>query len=212
MTEITTISRNENALLAATPLVFEGLSNPKINIAIWERSVAHLEASIHALLEQRVRLRCAGSTRQLMATLLARFPEQKYTPLLQDMETLIEIMKRQAQTQTLRLLLAVLEDDMCRKFHTDINDLRLLCTYHGPGTCWLTESNSCREALANNEEEIARDPKDIRQAGAGDVLLLKGALYDQPEGQAAIHRSPAVRERGSKRLLLRLDTQSGFSG
>ncbi len=94
---------------------------------------------------------------------------------------------------------------MCRKFHTDINDLRLLCTYAGPGTLWVAEDENNRDY---DEEHIGEVR--IHQADTGDILILKGALY--PKGKPVVHGSPTIEETDGKRLcerlLLRLDTNS----
>lgn len=47
---------------------------------------------------------------------------------------------------------------------------------------------------------------DIQQAGTGDIVILKGALY--PDGHAIMHRSPTIEEMGAARLLLRIDTNA----
>ena len=95
---------------------------------------------------------------------------------------------------------------MCRKFHTDINDLRLLCTYIGPGTLWLPDEAVDLKALqkGGDEQALVVDEQQIQQVSTGDVVILKGALY--PEANPILHRSPSIEESGEKRLLLRIDT------
>ena len=93
---------------------------------------------------------------------------------------------------------------MCRKFHTDVNDLRMLCTYVGQGTLWLPDEAVKNEEYRTRRDEIVIDEDLIQQALTGDVLILKGALY--PEANAVIHRSPTIEETNERRLLLRIDT------
>ena len=95
---------------------------------------------------------------------------------------------------------------MCRKFHTDVNDLRMLCTYLGPGTLWVPDEAIDLDAsyARGNGKDIVIDLEKVEQVGTGDVVILKGALY--PEANAILHRSPTIEENGEKRLLLRIDT------
>ncbi|MEL6124115.1 MAG: DUF1826 domain-containing protein, partial [Bacteroidota bacterium] len=109
-----------------------------------------------------------------------------------------------------RLLLASVNTNMCRRFHTDINDVRLLCTYTGPGTLWLTNDNINRRALDSYDgnESIVMDPERIQQVPEGAIALLKGAMYPHHQTKAIVHRSPTIEESGEKRLLLRIDTNA----
>lgn len=91
-----------------------------------------------------------------------------------------------------RVTLEVLQgDDKCRAFHVDYNDLRLVCTYWGPGTQW-------------------QEAGQLFQAQAGDGLLLRG--HHHPLGGGALHRSPPISQTGQNRLLLRLDTVKNEKG
>ena len=100
---------------------------------------------------------------------------------------------------------------MCRRFHTDINSLRLLCTYVGQGTLWVPDEMVNHKAFLNKggNEEIVTDESQIQHAGTGDVIILKGALY--PEANPIVHRSPAIEGNGESRLLLRIDVNDGLN-
>ncbi len=87
---------------------------------------------------------------------------------------------------------------MCRNFHADINDLKLLCTYAGLGILWVTEGKNSR--VCNEKEPF--DEGQIQQANTGYVLILKGALY--PENNPIAHRSSTIQETGEKHLFKRL--------
>ena len=93
---------------------------------------------------------------------------------------------------------------MCRKFHTDINDLRLLCTYVGPGTLWLPDEAIDRNMLTASTQELLIEEQHIQQVATGDVVLLKGALFEN--SNPILHRSPAIEASGATRFLLRIDT------
>ena len=133
---------------------------------------------------------------------------KKYPLIKNDVISLLNLFKEITESNGYRILLATINSNMCRKFHTDINDLRMLCTYKGPGTLWLTENNINRKALESRCENnnIALDENKIKQAETGSVVLLKGALYPKEGTNAIVHRSPTIEESGKKRLLLRIDT------
>ncbi|NBC06951.1 MAG: DUF1826 domain-containing protein [Bacteroidetes bacterium] len=114
--------------------------------------------------------------------------------------------------QPLRLFFGKVHKDMCRRFHTDMNTLRLLCTYHGPGTLWVRPDAIDHQKVAKGTNEaMVKDPDGVFQAGTGEVLLIKGALHEQSQYGAALHRSPAVQQSGESRLLLRIDTGGAFN-
>jgi hypothetical protein len=85
------------------------------------------------------------------------------------------------------LRLSILTHAMCPNFHTDKVSGRLICTYIGAGT-----------------QYISKHDKDALQAKTGDVILLKGEAWPGNEGNGAIHRSPQLPD-GQRRLLLTLD-------
>lgn len=124
----------------------------------------------------------------------------------EDVSELVKLFERATQASSFRLLLTTVSTNMCRKFHTDVNDLRLLCTYIGPGTLWLPDEAIDYKALqtGRNNQEIVVDERRIQQVRTGDVVILKGALY--PEANPVLHCSPAIEGKGEKRLLLRIDT------
>lgn len=108
--------------------------------------------------------------------------------------------------------LAVVENDACRKLHTDNVTVRLLCTYAGPGTEWVPDEDALRENLCRLDvgfedanRSVLRHPDALRRAGVGDVLLLKGEAFPGNRGRGAIHRSPPIRDRGLRRLVLKID-------
>lgn len=128
--------------------------------------------------------------------------------LYKDIECLLHLFKKISASENLSVLLETVNTNMCRRFHTDVNDLRLLCTYSGQGTLWLTEDNVNRNALDNsgNNEAIVIEENNIQQVETGDVVILKGSKYIQNDTKAVVHRSPSIENNKEKRLLLRIDT------
>lgn len=108
--------------------------------------------------------------------------------------------------------LTLVDDDACRKLHTDNVTIRLICTYAGPATEWVRDADVLRENLCRIDVDvdtanrsILRRPDALQRAQPGDVLLLKGEAYPGNRGRGAVHRSPPIRDRGLRRLVLGLD-------
>lgn len=104
------------------------------------------------------------------------------------------------------LRLETTDGDGCRRFHVDHTHLRLLCTYRGAGTEWLSDSQVNRSALANFE------PNDcILRHGAPSVFepfwvgILKGEASPGNLGHGLVHRSPRIAGSGLIRVLFCLD-------
>ncbi len=80
-----------------------------------------------------------------------------------------------------------------------------MCTYVGQGTLWLPDTAVDWKAYTAHvgNEQIVKDKELIQQVDAGDVTILKGALY--PNAKPIMHRSPSIEETAEERLLLRID-------
>ena len=91
-----------------------------------------------------------------------------------------------------RMRLQAITGDACRKFHLDMVEQRLVCTYRGPGTQY-------------GVAEGADDPQEISETAEGAPIVLRGELWrgDAPSGLK--HRSPPVAGTGIARLVLVLD-------
>lgn len=110
-------------------------------------------------------------------------------------------------TELIRFNLQVIDNDMCRYFHCDYNNIRLLCTYLGEGTQWLANNNVNRDKLGcKNNAEIIIDPTQVHELSTYWIGLFKGEIFKGNAGNGIIHRSPSVKEISKKRILLRLDT------
>ncbi|MEL7462665.1 MAG: DUF1826 domain-containing protein [Pseudomonadota bacterium] len=92
----------------------------------------------------------------------------------------------------LRLRLQTVTNNACRKYHLDVVEQRLVCTYRGPGTQY---------GVAEGEE----DPREVFETPEGAPILLRGELWrgDAPSGLK--HRSPPIEGTGVARLVLVLD-------
>ncbi len=208
MTTTTTI---RNWSIGNTADVLKDIHHVDTNIYIYERGIRSLKEEIDMLLEEGIEIRASGTFDTIMNEVTDELDTGEFNYMILDIRQLLTSFMDLTGATSLRFLLATVNSNMCRRFHTDINDLRMLCTYTGPGTLWLTEDNVNREALNGQEdnEDIVLDESKIRQADTGAVVLLKGAFYKKEGTRAIVHRSPTIEESGVERLLLRIDT-NGF--
>ncbi len=192
----------------ALPRIFED----DITIAVMRRSLsAALQQSVQAQCqtERAWQLAWLGQPGDdLRADLLKRLPAPEAAEaLMEDVQLLAEAMAYLFDTETVGIRLRLLDAAMCPRFHVDNLPVRLVTTYHGPGSEWLPEAAVNREGLgapSTDKPEIIRDSDAIQQLEVGDLALLKGSGWEGNEHRALVHRSPALAE-GQKRLLLTID-------
>ena len=190
--------------------VLGDIHDPEVSIAVWER-VPRITSSeldrVFILLQKEVRVHgCSTAIIQHLRNTFRSF-ELEAPALLKDVALLLDAFVWASKAKTLRLVLSVVNSNMCRRFHTDVNELRLLCTYRGAGTLWLPKDAVNELAMRSRDPEIPieRSPADILQVGTGHVAIIKGALYPGKHTGACVHRSPTIEEAGERRLLLRID-------
>lgn len=119
--------------------------------------------------------------------------------LLADICLLVNIYADLMDCPSVGIRLEVLKHAMCPKFHIDRTGIRLLCTYLGPGTEWLEEAFSNKNAFASAHptddafnQSLILHPQGIRQAPEQALVLLKGSLWQGNQHGGAIHRSPQI--------------------
>lgn len=203
-----TTARAWRAVRSAAAL--EAILEPHINLISWQRTLP-------AGLEDALGTWAARSAASFDAVLpassynlgpaLKGLVEPVRSQLLMDMAVLLGRFASLTQVTRLRLSFGAVRDDQCRKFHVDHHRFRLVTTYAGPGTEWVPNETVHREAMdhpvdcpCDANREIVRDPAAIRRAGAGDVLLMKGAGHTSVLG--AVHRSPPLGEARRPRVVM----------
>lgn len=123
----------------------------------------------------------------------------------EDMCTNIRLFMDATKANEVFVKIEPVADDKCRLFHVDKNLLRMLCTYVGEGTLWLSNEKVNRRFLGcGSNDDIVMDPLAVYQAPRLDVLVLKGESWPDNEQGGAVHRSPPLKA-GDKRLLLKVD-------
>jgi hypothetical protein len=114
--------------------------------------------------------------------------------LANDVRALGELVAALNDRSRVSVRLEVTGLQTCPVFHQDNNVMRLLCTYAGPGTEWLSDDDVDRSQLglqgrtpAAANAAIARGAP--HRCEPGDVLLLTGAEFGE-RGVGVVHRSP----------------------
>lgn len=205
---IQTESKYANAAIDNTDKVLQDIHLKSKNIAIYRRDIESLKKDLIQVANHALECRASGTATEILSILKGffnkDFPECK--ALSEDISEVLRLFVRTTQAKSFRLLLTTVSTNMCSRFHTDINDLRLLCTYIGPGTLWLPDEAIDHEAshVRGKKQELVIDEQQIQQASTGDIVILKGALF--PEANPILHQSPTIEKTGGKRLLLRIDT------
>ncbi|MEM6698671.1 MAG: DUF1826 domain-containing protein [Bacteroidota bacterium] len=196
-----------NAAIGYEPQILQDIHLKSKNIAIYQRNIEVLSMELSQINEQTIECRASGTMEEVQLMLQEYFNSNlsKCTVLLEDIFEQLNLFQNITKATTFRLLLATVKTNMCRRFHTDINDLRMLCTYIGQGTLWLPDEAVNQQAVAKgSNKEIVLDEQLIQQTNTGDIVILKGALYE--DANPILHRSPSIEKHGEQRLLLRIDT------
>lgn len=199
-----------NAAISNDAQILQDIHLKTKNIAVYQREIEPLKEMIAQVVERSIIYRASGTAAEITNSLNIYFANElpDYNLLLEDILGLLGVFEQVTEIDSFRLLLATVNTNMCRRFHTDINDVRMLCTYVGPGTLWAPDEAINHKAYqkGSGNEEIILDESLIQQVDTGDVVILKGALY--PDATPILHRSPSIEEHGGKRLLLRIDTNA----
>ena len=117
--------------------------------------------------------------------------------LINDVASLATSFASLMQTPYVRLRLAVVTTNSCRKFHMDAISGRLVCTYRGLGTQYGISQNG-------------GDPTRVFTVPTGAPILLRGSLWPAEPSSGLLHRSPPIEGTGVSRLVLVLDPLDNF--
>lgn len=119
-------------------------------------------------------------------------PCDQRAQLIDDISALAAIFSNVMKAPYLRVRLARITTNACRKFHTDAVTARLICTYRGAGTQY-------------GQAVDGTDPKRIFTVPTGAPVVLRGALWPETPRSGLLHRSPPIDGSGETRLVLVLD-------
>ncbi|MCP8348614.1 DUF1826 domain-containing protein [Pseudomonas sp. FBF18] len=180
-----------------SPQVLTEVLQDGVNLAVWQRQLpVHVADFAQVLLSLgqplaeslTLELQPDDDAPALRGLAAAYADLQGYEGFICDVRWLVGAYACLLDARRVGLRLRALEGAMCPRFHVDHVPARLICTYAGPGSEWLT----------------APDAVQVEQLSTGDVAVLKGERWLGNEGQGLVHCSPAV-PAGQRRLMLTLD-------
>ncbi|MEM8881041.1 MAG: DUF1826 domain-containing protein [Pseudomonadota bacterium] len=183
-----------------TPQALAAIHRPDCAAVIWRRPVqADFQRWIDsvtpdALPRGRVILRPADAGRAVSDMCAAAgMPQTVHcNDLIDDIASLAEIFAQHMRARWLRLRLAAVHTNACRKFHIDAITARLVCTYRGAGTRYGISSDGAA-------------PQRIFTVPTGAPIMLRGTLWPETPRSGLLHRSPPIEGTGATRCVLVLD-------
>lgn len=131
-----------------------------------------------------------------------------------DAEELLRALWKETRATVYQVRLELVRGDTCQKWHRDTNTLRSIVTYVGPGTIVADEAAVERESDGSVVSVVEKDPINqglVKQAMAGDFVLMKGGLYPGSGLRGAAHKAPPIGPVGlcgQKRIMLKVDILS----
>jgi hypothetical protein len=197
-----------------TANVLADIYQDDINMTMWQRQHAApvYNECLNWLASTGLRTLQIRLSADTLATPKNVLPELDAFPCLKaDVQLLLEMFHSLFAPKAIGLRLTSLSGAMCPKFHVDNVPCRLITTYVGPGSEWLTNEGLDRSklgagcgGLSDDRSGLYPNPQSIQTLSSGDVALVKGELWEGNEGAGLVHRSPVI-PAGQQRLLMTLD-------
>ncbi len=208
-------SNERHSIQSGSADVLADIYREDVNIATWQRALSSaLFCAAQQLLESKYTFSISTSvtpndTFESLYDALGATQEAKL--ISDDVSDIVSMFCYLFDLEQAGLRFTTLDRAMCPKFHVDRVPCRLVTTYGGIATEWLSHQDVDRSKLglgsqgkSDEESKLYKDPSNIRQLHAGDVALLKGESWLGNEGGGLVHRSPSLLNQ-QKRLLLTLD-------
>ena len=196
------------------PRIFTDIYRDDTNIAIWQRELPEtLKDSVDAFLKSNPTFQVSMTVTpdSALASVSESMGISSESELCENIAELVDMFCCLFSLRRAGLRLTVLDRAMCPRFHVDKVPSRLVTTYQGIATEWLSHQVVNRKKLgAGNqgkpdlESGLFKNTQDIQRLTCGDVALLKGELWEGNENAGLVHRSPLI-SAGEHRLLLTLD-------
>lgn len=195
-----------------SPRELVAVMDPGTDVVVWLRPVdADLSRDAARLLSRPggdFVLR-SGDGEDALGALASRLPEAP--ALAQDMGEWLELFRELAGASSVGLRVAALDRPMCPRYHVDHVTVRMVITYAGPGTEFVSRAEVDASRLGHRAggapdetSGLFRVGTRVHRAAPADVVLLKGAAWPGNEARGAIHRSPGV-PAGCRRLVATFD-------
>ena len=186
------------------PDVFLKISEPCLTLKIWRRRLASELESIaeliskHALDLCTVINPCCKQDRHIFMQELNNVVGQDCTALADDLLYLSKHFAAASNKQRVRIRLEIIEDDGCRRFHIDNVVMRLVTTYHGQGTQWVSPGFA---VAARDRQMSYKGP--LNSLGTGDAAIFLGKKSGA--NGLILHRSPPQTPNDPARLVAVID-------
>ncbi len=200
--------------LAATAPQATTIWRPQDNISIWRRDLSPcLAETARQLAAKAAQGACFWVERDedpglaaLNAFAVADWPKRPALALLAaDIASMLGWFRRHSRAARLHVDLAPVRSNACRFYHTDKVNLRLLCSYAGPGTEWLMDDAVNRAGLGRGDNTaVLHGTAHAQHLKTGWAALLRGERDPTWLGRGIVHRSPPFQP-GNERLLLTID-------
>jgi Protein of unknown function (DUF1826) len=202
-----------HVIARADRTVLAQILRPGINLAIWRRGVPSPVAAWLATssagelagtaqdVELGVPAACVPASLSAKIAAPTRDQRSGIAALAQDAGDLANLMAKLTGMPFVRVRVEWVRDQPCPYFHTDKVPFRLVCTYRGAGTQWLS----------NNVAERLRAPDDVPAESqvncltTGDVAVMRGSSHSKESGVPLTHRSPPLDFPLEWRLFLAID-------
>ena len=209
------VSDELNAVEGDVPEVLPRIYDEPINVVVLKRELtATLSQYCDQLTAQypNFQLRSIIKTERATRTLTSLLPElDGKADMVEDLALLVDMYGCLFELDEVGVRLEVLDRAMCPRFHTDKLGCRLVSTYKGAGTEWLSNKGLDRSKLGagnnglpDHESGLYPLKTSVKQVSEGDIVLLKGDGWFGNDGQGAVHRSPQVLP-DHKRVVVTLD-------
>jgi hypothetical protein len=176
--------------------------DPGVQVCSWQREIDPAIETYLSQLHQTGELQVIETLSPAAEPKLDGLPDEPTrASLMEDLALLREVVCELLGCAAVGLRLARIGHAMCPGWHVDRAGIRLVCTYQGPGTQWLDDQDVERRDL----HAIRTGDGACVQAATGDIVLLKGALWQGNDALGAVHRSPDLGSSASLRTLITLD-------
>ena len=204
---------DDHAAIGTDVRVLQNIHLKTKNLAVYRRGITQLKGELAQVAKLPMECRANGTVEEIIFSLSSYLTNvlPEHVGLLGDILSLLELFQQVTKVSSFRVSLTTVSTNMCSRFHADNNELRMLCTYYGPGTLWLPENVVDRKAYLSGKgnQNIVPDESLIQQVATGDVVVLKGTLY--PDSTPVLHRSPNIEKSGEERLLLSIDPNQSLN-
>lgn len=208
MSAATALAPQTPVSMSESPLVLSDIYQPGTDFAIWDRTLgSELKREIDTLLAQKhsFSFRVILRPEEVSEWLTAQWPGSHLDVFKADLQQLVTMFADLFDLTHVGMRLECVDKTPCPLFHMDKVMARMVTTYHGAATEWLTEENINRQALKlRDHDNVMRDSNKLQSARVGNVLLFKGQEWPQENVKGIVHRSAQATVE-NRRLLLTLD-------